>query len=75
VLPVRIELTTSPLLADGQPCAENSLNVLREALHRGYELGIQKDKTITVTKPEKGFTSYLRSNSDIQRFCMFEKFR
>jgi hypothetical protein len=62
------------MLADGNLCTEESLNILREALAHGFKLGIQKDKTITVTKPGGGYTTYLRSNNDIQKFSGFEKF-
>jgi hypothetical protein len=63
------------VLADGNLCTEESLNILREALAHGFKLGIEKDKTITVTKPGGGYTTYLRSNNDIQKFSGFENFR
>jgi hypothetical protein len=53
--------------AHGELCTEESLKVLHEAEAQGYTLGVEKDKTFTVTRSGKG-TSYLRSNSDIQRF-------
>jgi hypothetical protein len=56
--------------ADGNRCTEESLSILRAAEAQGYTLGVEKDKTFTVTKSGKG-TTYLRSNSDIQRFWQF----
>jgi hypothetical protein len=51
-------------------CTEESLNVLRQAEALGYALGVEKDKTFSVTR---NGTSYLRSNDDIQRFGRFAK--
>jgi hypothetical protein len=61
--------------ADGKRCTDESLAILREAQARGYKLGVLGDKTFTVTKSGGGFTSYLRSNNDIQKFSVFAKLR
>jgi hypothetical protein len=60
------------LTADGKPCSEESLSILRKALALGYKLEVLRDRTITVSVPGKG-TSYLRSNHEIQRFGRWEK--
>jgi hypothetical protein len=51
--------------ADGQLCTEESLNILRQAELIGYTLAVEKDRSFSLTK--SGMT-YLRSNSEIQRF-------
>jgi hypothetical protein len=58
------------LTADGDRCSEDSLNILREALARGYELVfvLLRDQTITVNPPGRELTLYLHSNYDIQKF-------
>jgi hypothetical protein len=54
--------------ANGEICTDESLRVLREAEAQGYTLGVETNRTFTVTKSGKG-KSYLRSNSDIEQFA------
>ena len=51
---------------DGEPCSLAGLAILRRAEAEGYILSVQIDRTILATKGQS--TSYLRSNSEIQRF-------
>jgi hypothetical protein len=50
--------------ADGHPCTDDALNILRSAEAEGYTLGIEQNGTFTASKAG---TIYMRSNSDIQR--------
>jgi hypothetical protein len=54
---------------DGEVCTDRSLSILREAEAQGWTVGLQENKTFTATK--RSDTSYLRSNSDIERFGRF----
>lgn len=52
--------------ADGEPCSDASLSVLRAALAQGYEVAIASDKAFTLTRDS--CTSFLRSNYEIERY-------
>lgn len=52
--------------ADGEPCTEESLDILRRAEARGYALA-KENETFKVTKIGFG-TTYLRSNYEIREF-------
>jgi hypothetical protein len=58
------------LTVEGEPCNQASLDILRQAEMRGYVLTIDNQGAIAVTKDGRG-TTYLRSNSDIERFGRF----
>jgi len=56
--------------ANGELCTEASLNILRQAQMRGYDLFVDEQRAIAATKDGRG-TTYLRSNADIERFGQF----
>lgn len=51
--------------ASGEPFTQESLAILSEARGKGYSVGVESGGVITVSKDG---TSYLYSNSDVQRF-------